>query len=393
MTEVLSIRFVLCIFFVSGAVVLFSTILQRKTVPVWIDGESMHDTYNSLQEANASNVTHKPVHVAAIPHNTKIDEAISAPAPAPVDVEDEDWPPLDSLIGDNVSNVIGDVQFMLDFALVGHAKTASTFTMEWLAGQDEVAMYKHEVRSLGHNRPAELISQLYELPQGRYYKRGYKNPNDIKNGVALGNIAKYFPQTKLVVGLRHPVLWFESFYNYRARKGHAMPPAETLIGKVTKESAGVSTDESKFHLHLDNLGKTDRSSEEKKILSRGHLKRPRLPKMSNPVFLYDLNQISDKNETRVNQYRSDLKKYLGLRNDLQPIKSSHTSKNFHFAIDICEDKYGLVREDLMKNAREASIWIRKYFLKSPDVVVSSPEYFNELLETWLVDPCVHRRRH
>jgi hypothetical protein len=35
----------------------------------------------------------------------------------------------------------------------------------------------------------------------------------------------------------------------------------------------------------------------------------------------------------------------------------------------------------------ASKWIRQYFLDQPDVIVSSRERFEEILLTWLEDPC------
>ena len=49
--------------------------------------------------------------------------------------------------------------------------------------------------------------------------------------------------------------------------------------------------------HLDNLGKTDGSAEEKKLLSWGQMKSPKLPKMSNPVFY--LRSISFLTETKL----------------------------------------------------------------------------------------------
>ena len=170
-----------------------------------------------------------------------------------------------------------------------------------------------------------------------------------------------------------------------------MPPAETLIGRLKKEMYGVSTDEAKFHLHLGQPRKDRQVCTGTEALVMGRRKVvKKLPKMSNPIFLFDLKQISDKNETRAAIYRSDLKKFLGLKNDLGRIDTSHSSRNLHFAINICDKKYLEVRAALMKNAVEASTWIRKYFLKSQDVMVSSPEFFNELLEEWMVDPCVHR---
>ena len=41
----------------------------------------------------------------------------------------------------------------------------------------------------------------------------------------------------------------------------------------------------------------------------------------------------------------------------------------------------------MNVARKASLWIRRYFLSSPDVHVSSREHFEKLLERWMRDPC------
>ena len=205
---------IVSIFAVSGGIVFISTMIQQRTASLWIDhGSIIRNKYHSMEKA-----------IDSYDKRVNVDEAIQAQSPiSSVDINmkdkhfahnktntdevmvavgsiDEKWPPLDSLIGDNKANIIGDVQFMLDFAIIGHPKTASTFTMYWLAGHDEVAMYKHEVRSLRKGLPADFVSQLYDLPKGRYYKRGYKNPDDLKSDNALGAIAKYWPKTRLIVG-------------------------------------------------------------------------------------------------------------------------------------------------------------------------------------------------
>lgn len=69
-------------------------------------------------------------------------------------------------------------------------------------------MYDHELRSLTHGRVVEMVRLLYDLPDG--YKRGYKAPNDIRTLVALNAIRTYWTRTKLIIGVRHPVKWFES---------------------------------------------------------------------------------------------------------------------------------------------------------------------------------------
>jgi hypothetical protein len=101
--------------------------------------------------------------------------------------------------------------------------------MNWLADHPEVQMHKEELHAMQYGQPEKLVEMLYELEPGFQYKRGYKAPRDVTNVKALEAFAKHFPETKLVVGVRHPLLWFQSFYNFRVRTGTAMPPAEELM--------------------------------------------------------------------------------------------------------------------------------------------------------------------
>jgi hypothetical protein len=303
--------------------------------------------------------------------------------------EPEDRPPLYKLIGDFDKNILGDVEFLLDFAIIGHPKTGTTFTMNWLASHPEIQMYKHELHSLQQGKPAELVSQLYTLPAGQKYKRGYKAPRDIGNIKALDAIAEYWPTCKLVVGLRHPVSWFQSFYNYRVRHNFTMPPPESLIGKCFQDSHCVCTDDARFHLHLNLLGKTNHTTlEEKKLLVPLAHTVPKLGTLHNQVFLYEMGQLVDEDEARSYKYRRDLGNFLGLERELTPIvQPENSNPNVNQALDICEDRYRPLRQVLMEAAKPASEWIRTYFSKSPEVVISSPKFFNELLLEWMVDPC------
>jgi hypothetical protein len=63
----------------------------------------------------------------------------------------------------------------------------------------------------------------------------------------------YFPKTALIVGLQHPVRWFESYYNFRfrhIREGKTLPEADQPIGECTAAAQGVCTDYAKFHVNL-----------------------------------------------------------------------------------------------------------------------------------------------
>jgi hypothetical protein len=283
----------------------------------------------------------------------------------------KDWPMLETLVGSMQCKIIGDVQPLLDFAIIAHPKTATSNMQHWFRLHPEIQMHEFENHALAKGKPAELVANLYDLKPGWTYKRGYKAPRDLIIRGSLLAIATYWPKTKLIVGIRHPVLWFESFYNFRVHNGYNMPPPETLIGKLKRGMVGVATDESKFHLHLDNLGKTSHSPEELKFLSWGNERKSILPRMKNPVFLYEVNQLRDANETRAAIFSSDMRRYLGLENDFQPILTKRGPKYIK-TIEICEPKHKVLRQELMKNANESSTWIRKYFLQNSEVTVSSP---------------------
>jgi hypothetical protein len=58
------------------------------------------------------------------------------------------------------------------------------------------------------------VKQLYDKGKERKLSiRGYKAPMDLQTPLAMELIATYFPSARLFVGLRNPILWFESFYN------------------------------------------------------------------------------------------------------------------------------------------------------------------------------------
>jgi hypothetical protein len=110
----------------------------------------------------------------------------------------------------------------------------------------------------------------------------------------------------------------------------------------------------------------------------------------NKVFLYDVSQLSDKNQTRNAIFRRDLSDFIGLRAPLDPLPKSnkdHREHKMEAAIDICDDEFVQLRSELVEVGISASKWIREYFLDHPDVMVSSRERFEEILMTWLEDPC------
>jgi hypothetical protein len=300
--------------------------------------------------------------------------------------------------------VIGDPQFLLDFAILGVAKCGTSTMKRWLCEHPEIQCPPREVNDLSRGRPAWLVERLYELPEGDYFKRGYKSPKEIafedasSQANAMKYLTQYWPKTKVMIGLRHPVLWFNSFYNFRLRQRYAgkyMPHPTKLIKTCHRH---VCTERAKFHVALARLGKTDMTSPEELEIIRNNrdlfeeVPPPRLP---NKIFFWITDQLTDTNETRAAKFRSDVREYVGFSNELPPVPhfiphpdtgvpEEEINKTL---IDICDTEYDEVRAVLMETSRSASIWISKYFLESEDVAVSSREHVEEILMTWMDDPC------
>lgn len=322
----------------------------------------------------------------------------------------EGWPPLPELIDadGNIANGV-DVSGLLDFAIVGFAKTGTTSLLRHLS--DVTDALPAENCGLVVNHTAKLARDIYDDHARRLQHlengggsegrlRGLKCPQDVSSDWSMHNYAKYFPRTKIIVGIRHPVFWFESLYNFRVSN---VPWKKMLhTSKLTKGciggSQGVCAWRANFHDFLSRLGKTPMSSPSEMRLLQLQLDRVQTP--VGPVFLYDVSQLSDSGDggIRSAQFRTDLRNFLGLTKEIPPFPAVDTSGRFDFLpvvkrqteeekIDICEPEHDAIRAVLVEKAKMSSIWIRKYFLSSSEVFVSSRQHLNEILESWMHDPC------
>jgi hypothetical protein len=318
---------------------------------------------------------------------------------------------LRSILNLSSGEIIGDPQFLLDFAIIGFPKCGTTALQEWLSQHSQIQMLGGEVFSLLNQQPSRMIWRLYtQLPSSPQIVRGYKNPLDIRAPPTLRYLSQYFPQTTLIVGVRHPVRWFESLYNFKVQNlprnvdpSYWGDPNELIHAcGWWNDTNCVGTAKGWFHVHLAALGKVP-FPEEWKDQYPMYLKQNTSPtKVPNPVFLYESQQLVFDDETSNNQnarqFRMELQRILHLNASLPSIlprtkpdfdhfnKRQQRRKDQH-KIDICHAKYQPVRTELMRLSRQASLWIRNELLNSPEVQVSSPDYFRELLERWMVDPC------
>jgi hypothetical protein len=203
---------------------------------------------------------------------------------------------------------------------------------------------------------------------------------------------------KIIVGVRHPVSWFQSYYNYRGTEMHDKnvviqpPAAESLTG--SKSWMGVSTDGARFELGLMQLGKIEIDC--KDLLVLGGSGRRVFPS-SFSVFLYSIDQLEDTNDERSKIFRHDLQTFLGLENIIEEIPRSNvnhfTGKSRHpETINICDSKYKRLRSVLLKNANRSNKWIRSKFIHHMDVTVGGRSHFLRIIDGWQSDLCPTTRR-
>lgn len=230
------------------------------------------------------------------------------------------------------------------------------------------------------------------------------------------------------MGIRHPVLWFQSLYNFRVQNlnpkfNHSSFPTPTeLIGRCTTGMKNTCTHKGEFGLYIRSLGKTlatqnarnpdtgryEWNDLEHRLYATSQYKG-RYPDIQelipNPIFLFEINQLSDEDAGRKLQFQKDMEVFLELASPLLPMEAKTPGRKWdhkpglqdmkdEMKIDICDRQHLKVRRELMRMARGSSIWLREYFLDemtlndpTAGVYVSSPEYLKQLLEDWMNDPC------
>lgn len=306
---------------------------------------------------------------------------------------------------------------LLQFAIVGFGKCGTTSVLKWLQTHPEIAVLPVENFDLMRHQPEQLIQKLEALPPNKL--KGYKSPVDLTLPHVLQYFAEYFPHAKLIVGVRHPVQWFESLYNFRLQQKRSpffkttnMPPPDELIGACVASARNTCTYKGEFALFLRQLGKTKHpqmvTEFERRMYRGANLEPPNVTRttlvLPNPMFLYEMRELQDHPEL----ISRALTKFLGLSTPLsdaipyynQQQQQQHTSFltnsttnaqiNDRNGMNICEHRR--VRFELMRIARGSSVWIRNYFLVAPkeSQIVTLPQ-FDSYVKDWMIDPCADRQ--
>lgn len=306
-------------------------------------------------------------------------------------------PPLEAVV--DGWKITGDTSWLLNLAIIGFPKTGTSTLMKYLHLSPQVQVFDEERCEMGYNQQAKLMASLYkDMPEGDLI-RGIKCPRDLEQALSLQNYQTYFPQTDFMVGLRHPIEWFESFYNFRVNNMFPMPPANQLAGRCARRHQGLCTFRGNFHLFLANMGKTnmDTDPQEQALIPTEYQKLIKPVPLKGRIFLWDISQLNSDNP----HFREDLRQFLrlddplpemiwvkpGFSHEKNPMKHEVMSKK----IDICDSQYNEIRKILLKQGTLASQWIRKYFLEAEGVFVSQKEHFsNVILKSWERDICLDR---
>jgi hypothetical protein len=283
-------------------------------------------------------------------------------------------------------NITENVNWLLDFAIVGFPKAGTSTLMLYLQKQKAIFMFDQERCEMGYNQHVPLLADLYKHYQGPQLKMGIKCPRDLEVDLAMKNYATFFPTTKFIIGLRHPVLWFQSFYNFRITNDYPMPPPQQLIGRCKRAHQGVCTFRANFSNHLQQI------------------------EPFRKVFVYHVDQLQEKDDdgrstqsnyniTRATRFRRDLQTFLELSEPLDdpmmwvqpgrpPSSPQRAQELKQLKINICDHQHNELRRILLTQASHSASWMQTvWFQQHMNIHVSSPGYFHQLLNTWHVDPC------
>jgi len=316
---------------------------------------------------------------------------------------------------DELANTKEDDGF-LDFFVMGFPKCGTTSMSDLFQEvvNETVIIYKqwfpprkdgkprlhniYEYGFRGVNQAVTLIDKIKRTSKkyNETKKFGIKWPTALEHPSVIRNLIevdKRHRNTKIIIGMRHPVKWFESFYNYRLLN-YTMPPANKLIGGREIHVRGVRTGLAQYEKYFMQFGKVDLTKDELGML---HNHKPDTTLLSTPnkIFLYTIEQFKDKNVTRANKFFNDLASFMKLEEtitlEMMPKSNVYDDKTKDDILEdrrfkICDDENKEVRKVLVENGKVTANWFQSRLSKEVDI--GGREHFFALLETWKEDPCV-----
>ena len=302
----------------------------------------------------------------------------------------------------------------IDFAIIGFPKTGTTTLLQALNQHPEVNMPPTELCQIHQNHKSwenwVRKHNAHRIQSFLTKKNGIKCPAMIRLPSSTENLMKLSNNTRLVVGLRHPIRWFESFYNYRLWEHYhynmtdmEIIPHPSELTNGGKHWRIVSTVLARYEEYLQQLDKVPLSSSEMNDMNSNNTRSfwsRRLVPNPYKIFIYIDEQLKDQNTNRRIQFQKDLQTFLGLRRPIidfgsimanantERQRQQQTTTLSYEYIDICEVQYASIREELLQQATKTRHWLRDKFIPSEYVTISGRELFLSSLESWSDDPCM-----
>ena len=154
----------------------------------------------------------------------------------------------------------------------------------------------------------------------------------------------------------------------------------------------VSTSYARFELYLKQLAKVPLDTKDLNEMIEENMWPKQIFPNKFKIFIYTVEQLSDRNATRQLQFGEDLQHFLRLETPFPDFESLHkiTNKNtvtYPEYMNICDSEYDDLRHGLMERGKKTSEWIGNKFIESEDVEVSNVGHFKDMLSTWGQDPC------
>lgn len=146
-------------------------------------------------------------------------------------------------------HALWDKALPFDFVILGFPKCGTTFLSHYLSRVEEVYMAPQEICFFKESTRVHdffdesPIQRINPTAAANATVRGFKCPSLMETESILTNALPFLrDDTKFIVQLRHPVEWFQSYYNYKMSTeddGHLLPleelPASCFNPYTSKE--------------------------------------------------------------------------------------------------------------------------------------------------------------
>lgn len=321
---------------------------------------------------------------------------------------------------------------MVDFVVAGFQKCGTTYLQNKILYQSKrVFIPHHETHFLQNDKYAEFLGEFENVTKSTNHDKtamitGYKSPFVLGHHRSLRNLEALFPDIRMVITLRHPILAFESLYNYKLRQSpEPLPPVKEFVGlcgelcpteteledapmesrTATEQGQGCldevhwCTGVMNYHKYLSRLGLTPMNTlEELELLGHhrmsihdfsGSSSKPnprgvrggigigsqKQQQDDSRLFLIEIGQFDNRvNQSMAEDVNADLERFLGLETgdlprppprsgDERPkVSYSYPTGYEEYILNICDVAYKPMRDVLLDSSRKASRWIKEYLL-------------------------------